>query len=83
MDEGLVPKQAEPINLPLTDSQKLSVTTIRLKKVNIEKQIADLQTQAARLDAFFYSELSRIASENRIDMQKFVLSDDLELKPKA
>jgi hypothetical protein len=68
-------------NIPLTSSQKLSLTNIRLKRANVQKQIADLQTVDAKLEGFFHGELTRIAIENRINRDTHVLSDDLELKP--
>jgi hypothetical protein len=69
-------------NIPLTDSQKFTLTSIRLKMSNIKRQISDLQTAEAKLEGFFHGQLTKIAIENKIDMSNTVLSDDdLELKP--
>lgn len=75
------PVSGVDFNIPLTSSQKLSLTKLRLQRANVQKQIADLQTAEAKLDGFFHGELTRIAIENKIDMSRFVLSDDLDLKP--
>jgi hypothetical protein len=69
------------VNVPLTNEQKLTLTNIRLRRSNIQRQIAELQTQDAKLEGFFHGELTKIAIANKIDMQNFVLSDSLEIKP--
>jgi hypothetical protein len=68
------------VNIPLSDTQKLNLTSIRLRRSNVQKQIADLQTQDAKLESFFHAELMKTAIANKIDMQKFVLSDNLDIK---
>ncbi len=68
-------------NIPLTAEQKFTLTNIRLKRANLQKQIADLQTQDAKLEGFFHGELTRMAIGNKIDMARFVLDENLDLKP--
>jgi adenine deaminase len=75
------PVEGVDVNIPLTDAQKLLVVRVQNKKLSIEKQIADLQSQAAKVDAFFHGQLVKIGQDNKIDMTKFVLSEDLEIKP--
>jgi hypothetical protein len=80
-EPNLVPVDGVDVNKPLTDAQKFTLTNIRLKKSNVQRQIADLQTTEAKLDGIFFGELTKAAIENKIDMARFVLSDDLDLKP--
>lgn len=84
LPEVVTPVLAEGVdfNIPLSDAQKLTITNIRLRRSTIQRQIAELQTQDAKLEGFFPGELMKIAFTNKIDMENFVLSDNLEIKPK-
>ena len=45
--------------------------------------VAELQTQEAKIEGFFHGELTKIALSNKIDINNFVLDDNLEIKPKG
>ena len=75
------PEEGVDVNIPLSDAQKLTITNIRLRRSTIQRQIAELQTQDAKLEGVFHGELTKIALLNKIDMENFVLSDNLDIKP--
>jgi hypothetical protein len=68
-------------NIPLSDSQKLLITRIQNKKLALAKQKADIEANEAKVDAYFHGQLVKIGQDNKIDMTKFVLSEDLDIKP--
>ena len=68
-------------NIPLTDGQKLLISRIQIKKLDLAKQKADIEANEAKVDAYFHGQLVKIGQDNKIDMAKFVLSEDLEIKP--
>jgi adenine deaminase len=74
------PVEGVDYNIPLTSEQKLLVVRIQNKALSVQKQIADLEKQAAKVETFFQGQLQKIAVENKIDMNKFVLSEELEIK---
>ena len=74
------PVEGVDYNIPLTSEQKLLVVRIQNKALSVQKQIADLEKQAAKIETFFQGQLQKIAVENKIDMNKFVLSEELEIK---
>lgn len=78
---GKTPVEGVDVNIPLNDTQKLTLTNTRLRRMSIQRQIAELETQDAKLEGFFHGELMKIAITNKIDMQKFSLSDGLDIKP--
>ena len=59
------------------------LTNLRLRRATIQRQIAELQTQEAKIEGFFHGELTKIALSNKIDINNFVLDDNLEIKPKG
>ena len=69
------------VNIPLTSDQKLALTNLRLRRSTIQRQIAELQTQEAKIEGFFHGELTKIAIANKIDINAFVLDDNLDIKP--
>ena len=71
----------EVVNIPLTSDQKLALTNLRLRRSTIQRQIAELQTQEAKIEGFFHGELTKIAIANKIDINAFVLDDNLDIKP--
>jgi hypothetical protein len=75
------PKEGVDFNIALSDAQKLTITAIRLRRSTLQRQIAELQTQDAKLEGFFQGELMKMAITNKIDMKNFVLNDNLEIKP--
>ena len=78
-----VTSTSEAVNIPLTSDQKSALTNLRLRRSTIQRQIAELQTQDAKLEGFFHGELTKIALSNKIDINNFVLDDNLEIKPKG
>lgn len=82
-EAGVASVEGVDYNVPLTASQKLNLMNIRLRRVNLQRQIAELQTQEAKMESYFHSELMRVAIVNKIDMDKFVLDDSLTIKPLA
>ena len=75
------PREGVDYNIPLSDSQKLLISRIQIKKLDLAKQKADIEANEARVDAYFHGQLVKIGQDNKIDMAKFVLSEDLEIKP--
>jgi len=61
-------------NLPLTDAQKVTVTSLQRKLVTVTNQHNDL-TQKLRVA------LTQIAVDNKIDVKNFQLDDDLDIVP--
>ncbi len=43
----------------------------------------ELKLRSAKLEGFFHGELTKIALSNKIDINNFVLDDNLEIKPKG
>ena len=72
--EEVQPTPPPAVNIPLTDAQKLSLKTMQVERITLEKNIADIQTQIARLDAMFHQELINISTANNIDREKFSLN---------
>ena len=75
------PREGVDYNIPLSDSQKLLISRIQIKKLDLAKQKADIEANEAKVDAYFHGQLVKIGQDNKIDMEKFVLSEDLEIKP--
>ena len=75
------PVEGVNFNIPLTDGQKLLISRIQIKKLALAKQKADIEANEAKVDAYFHGQLVKIGQDNKIDMAKFVLSEDLEIKP--
>ena len=75
------PVEGVDFNIPLSDSQKLLISRIQIKKLDLAKQKADIEANEAKVDAYFHGQLVKIGQDNKIDMEKFVLSEDLEIKP--
>ena len=75
------PREGIDYNIPLSDSQKLLITRIQNKKLALAKQKADIEANEAKVDAYFHGQLVKIGQDNKIDMTKFVLSEDLDIKP--
>jgi len=75
------PRDGVDFNIPLSDSQKLLISRIQIKKLDLAKQKADIEANEAKVDAYFHGQLVKIGQDNKIDMEKFVLSEDLEIKP--
>ena len=75
------PREGVDYNIPLSDSQKLLISRIQIKKLALAKQKADIEANEAKVDAYFHGQLVKIGQDNKIDMAKFVLSEDLEIKP--
>ena len=75
------PVEGVDFNIPLSDSQKLLISRIQIKKLDLAKQKADIEANEAKVDAYFHGQLVKIGQDNKIDMAKFVLSEDLEIKP--
>ena len=77
------PQAGVDFNIALNSDQKLMLTNLRLRRATIQRQIAELQTQEAKIEGFFHGELTKIALSNKIDINNFVLDDNLEIKPKG
>ena len=77
------PEPGVDLNIALNSDQKLMLTNLRLRRATIQRQIAELQTQEAKIEGFFHGELTKIALSNKIDINNFVLDDNLEIKPKG
>jgi hypothetical protein len=75
------PIEGVDFNIPLTDAQKLLITRIQNKKLSLAKQKSDIEANETKVDAFFHGQLVKIGQDNKIDMARFVLSEDLEIKP--
>src|SRR5208282_1542983 len=75
------PREGVDFNIPLTDGQKLLISRIQIKKLALAKQKADIEANEAKVDAYLHGQLVKIGQDNKIDMAKFVLSEDLEIKP--
>jgi hypothetical protein len=75
------PREGVDYNIPLSDSQKLLISRIQIKKLALAKQKADIEANEAKVDAYLHGQLVKIGQDNKIDMAKFVLSEDLEIKP--
>ena len=75
------PVEGVDFNIPLSDSQKLLISRIQIKKLDLAKQKADIEANEAKVDAYFHGQLVKIGQDNKIDMEKFVLTEDLEIKP--
>ena len=75
------PEPGVDFNIALNSDQKLMLTNLRLRRATIQRQIAELQTQEAKIEVFFHGELTKIAIANKIDINAFVLDDNLDIKP--
>ena len=51
------PREGIDYNIPLSDSQKLLITRIQIKKLDLAKQKADIEANEAKVDAYFHGQL--------------------------
>ena len=74
-DADMPPKTQDPqINIPLNDSQKLSLRNLQNRRLATEIQLRDI-------DQALQVELNTITKTNNIDGLKYQLNDALEIVP--
>jgi hypothetical protein len=72
---------AVPVNVPLTDAQKLLLRSYQNKLNLLAKQKSEIDVQVARVEGAMQLDMMKIARENNIDPTKFGFSDNLEIIP--
>lgn len=80
--DTVVPQDAPaptPVNVPLTNEQKLTLMSIQRKRLAKQLQINAAQAEANKLDQELQVELAKVTQTNHIDPTAFTLDDDLEL----
>ncbi len=75
--------QPQPtVNIPLSGDQKFVLRSIQTRLANFAKAKLELDVQIARFEGILQLEMMKMAHSNAIDMDKFALSDTLDIVPK-
>jgi len=72
---------APPVNIPLTDSQKLTLRTYQSRLATLAKQKSEIDVQVAKIEGAMQVDMMKIAMTNNIDPAKFGFNDNLEIIP--
>ena len=70
-----------PVNIPLSDGQKLLLRSYQNKLTTLAKQKSDIDVQVARVEGAMQIDMMKIAQSNNIDPGKFGFNDNLEIIP--
>ena len=73
--------EAVPVNLPLTDSQKLRLANVQRKMLGKRIDAQQAEKEAQSLEQMLQRELAGIASLNHIDFTVSMLSEDFDIIP--
>ena len=68
-------------NLPLTDSQKLTLRTYQSRLTTLAKQKSEIDVQAAKIEGAMQVDMMKIAMTNNIDPEKFGFNENLDIIP--
>ena len=78
LDAPLLPA---PVNLPLTDSQKLRLANAQRKMLGKRMDAQQAEKEAQSLEQMLQRELAEIAVLNHIDFTVSMLSEDFDIVP--
>ena len=70
-----------PVNLPLTDSQKLRLANAQRKMLGKRMDAQQAEKEAQSLEQMLQRELAGIAALNHIDFTVSMLSEDFDIVP--
>ena len=74
-------QNGSPVNVPLTDAQKLLLRSYQNKLNLLAKQKSEIDVQVARVEGAMQLDMMKIARENNIDPTKFGFSENLDIVP--
>jgi hypothetical protein len=74
-------QNGNPVNVPLTDSQKYLLRSYQNKLNLLAKQKSEIDVQVARVEGAMQVDMMKIAQANNIDPLKFGFNDNLEIIP--
>jgi hypothetical protein len=68
-------------NIPLSDAQRYLLKSIQAKLAKLGQQKAEIDVQLVRFEGILQIEMLKIASTNKIDINKSGFNDNLEIVP--
>ena len=71
----------DPVNVPLTSSQKLKLANLHRKMLGKRLDAEQATREAQNLEALLQRELAGIATLNNIDFTQNMLSEDFDIVP--
>jgi hypothetical protein len=86
-DTGYRAAQETPVqngsqrNIPLTDSQKLTLRTYQSRLTTLAKQKSEIDVQVAKIEGAMQVDMMKIAMTNNIVPEQFGFNDNLEIIP--